>query len=100
MLTNSKFTVNTKIPYESSAFNAGMKSFKLNDLDVESKTFLNNVISFFFGFMLFGCFVIVLKYYDSTINGNIGGNFTFQLELEYSSNILNNDLKGIMGQWL
>lgn len=49
------------------------KSFKLNDFDVESKTFVNNVLSFFFlllllllGFMLFGCVVIVLKYYETT----------------------------------
>lgn len=59
-----------------------LKSFKLNDSDVESKTFVNNVLSLFFfllGFMLFGCFVIVLKYYETNNKWEDRDVFIFKL---------------------
>lgn len=55
------------------------KVSKLNDFDVESKTFVNNVLSFFFpriyAFRL--CFVIVLKYYETNNKWEDRDVFTF-----------------------
>lgn len=46
-----------QILYEENRPLAGLKSFKLNDFDVKSKTFLNNVLSFF---RLDLCFSVIL----------------------------------------